>query len=45
VNNEIAYNNTVFGDPFWGAGGSKWVYANGLIVRGNFSHHNIGPGL
>lgn len=45
VNNEIAYNNTVFGDPFWGAGGSKWVYADGLIVRGNFSHHNLGPGL
>lgn len=45
VNNEIAYNNTVFGDSFWGAGGSKWVYANGLIVRGNFSHHNLGPGL
>lgn len=45
VNNEISYNNTVFGDSFWGAGGSKWVYANGLIVRGNFSHHNLGPGL
>lgn len=44
-NNEIAYNNTVFGDSFWGAGGSKWVYGNGLIVRGNFSHHNLGPGL
>ena len=31
--------------PYWGAGGSKWVYTDGLTVRGNFSHHNGGPGL
>jgi hypothetical protein len=43
--NEIAYNNTVGYNPFWGAGGSKWVLTDGLIVRNNFSHHNRGPGL
>ena len=30
---------------FWAAGGSKWVHTTNLIVRGNFSHHNDGPGL
>ncbi len=50
--NEIAYNNIMAGttntcgaDSFWGAGGSKWVWTTNLIVRGNFSHHNDGPGL
>ena len=43
--NEIAWNNTVGYNPYWGAGGSKWVWTTGLIVRGNFSHHNDGPGL
>jgi hypothetical protein len=51
--NEIAYNNVAAGsstetcgyDGFWGAGGSKWVYTDGLVVRNNYSHHNDGPGL
>ena len=43
--NEISYNNTVGYNPYWGAGGSKWVLTTGLIVRGNFSHNNKGPGL
>ena len=43
--NEIAYNGFAGYDPFWGAGGSKWVYTSYLIVRENFSHHNRGPGL
>jgi Right handed beta helix region len=50
--NEIAYNNVMAGstatcgsESFWGAGGSKWVWTWSLIVRGNFSHHNDGPGL
>jgi hypothetical protein len=50
--NEIAYNNIMAGstktcgyESFWGAGGSKWVYTTSMIVRGNFSHHNDGPGL
>jgi len=51
--NEIAYNNIAAGsstttcgyNAYWGAGGSKWVWTTNLIVRGNFSHHNDGPGL
>jgi hypothetical protein len=43
--NEIAYNNTVGYNPNWGAGGTKWVATTGLVVRGNFSHHNKGQGL
>lgn len=43
--NEIAYNNIAGYDPYWGAGGTKWVYTDGLTVRRNFSHHNAGPGL
>jgi len=43
--NEIAYNNTHGYNAYWGAGGSKWVYTDGLVIRGNFSHHNYGPGL
>jgi len=45
ANNEIAFNGFAGYDPFWGAGGSKWVYTSHLIVRENFSHHNRGPGL
>jgi parallel beta-helix repeat protein len=51
--NEIAYNNVMAGsttstcgyNSYWGAGGSKWVWTTNLVVRGNFSHHNDGPGL
>jgi len=50
--NHIASNNIMAGstntcgyESFWGAGGSKWVYTTNLVVRGNFSHHNDGPGL
>lgn len=43
--NEIAFNNTVDYNPYWGAGGSKWVYTTNLIVRGNYAHHNKGPAL
>jgi parallel beta-helix repeat protein len=43
--NEIAYNNFAAFNPYWGAGGSKWVYTWGLTVRNNNSHHNGGPGL
>ena len=45
ADNEIAYNGFAGYDPFWGSGGSKWVYTSHLVVRGNFSHHNRGPGL
>ena len=43
--NEIAHNNTAGYDPYWGAGGAKWVLTTRLLVRGNYSHDNHGPGL
>ena len=44
--NEIAYNNyQVQYDWGWEAGGTKWTRTRNLVVRGNFSHHNHGPGL
>jgi parallel beta-helix repeat protein len=43
--NEIAYNNTAGFTTGWEAGGSKFVRTDGLIVRGNFSHHNDGAGI
>ncbi len=45
-NNEISYNN--YRDLWeWGieAGGGKMWSNDGLILRGNWSHHNHGPGL
>jgi len=43
--NEIAYNNYAGFNYSWGAGGSKFVFTNGLIVRNNKVHDNEGPGL
>jgi len=43
--NEIAYNNTAGFDVGWEAGGGKWTETNRLTVRGNYVHHNFGPGL
>lgn len=43
--NEISYNGYAGFDPYWGSGGSKWAFTRDLAVRGNFSHHNLGPGL
>ena len=45
-NNEIAHNN--YRDYWeWGieAGGGKMWSNDGLVLRGNWSHHNHGPGL
>ena len=44
-NNEIAYNNTAHYDYGWEAGGSKFVGTLNMVARGNFAHHNRGPGL
>jgi parallel beta-helix repeat protein len=44
-NNEIDHNNTAGFKWGWEAGGSKWVNTDGLVVRGNNSHDNNGPGL
>jgi hypothetical protein len=43
--NEISYNNTAGFDAGWEGGGTKWVLTADMIVRGNYSHHNKGPGL
>jgi parallel beta-helix repeat protein len=43
--NEIAYNNIAHFDWGWEAGATKFTETNRLIVRGNFVHHNYGPGL
>jgi len=45
-NNEIAYNNYLAEySTGWEAGGTKFVRSHDLIIRGNHSHHNTGPGL
>jgi len=43
--NEIAHNNYAGFNYSWGAGGSKFVFTDGLIVRNNKVHDNEGPGL
>lgn len=43
--NEIDHNNTVRYNPYWAAGGTKWVYTTRLVVRDNDVHDNHGPGL
>lgn len=42
--NDVAYNNTCGITPYWGAGGSKWVWTTDLMVRGNRFRFNKGPG-
>jgi len=44
-NNEIAYNNWAGFDDYWEAGGTKFSFTDGMIVRNNYVHHNEGPGL
>lgn len=42
--NEIAFNNDgTLSDGY--AGGTKFVRTDGLTLRGNYAHHNKGPGL
>ena len=43
--NEIAHNNYAGYQFAWEAGGTKFVFTEGLIVRNNYSHDNNGPGL
>ena len=43
--NEIAYNNLARYEVTYEAAGTKFVGTRNLVVRGNYSHHNIGPGL
>jgi len=43
--NEISYNNRAGYWANWEAGGTKFVGTTNLVVRGNWAHHNNGPGL
>ena len=43
--NEIAFNNYAGFRFSWEAGGSKFVFTKGLIIRNNNAHDNLGPGL
>lgn len=43
--NEIAYNNYAGYKYGWEAGGAKFTFTKGLVVRDNFAHNNNGPGL
>jgi parallel beta-helix repeat protein len=45
ADNEIDHNNTAGFSALWEAGGTKWAETRRLVVRGNRSHHNQGPGL
>jgi hypothetical protein len=45
ADNEIAYNNAAKYFQRWESGGAKFIGTTNLIVRGNFAHHNDGPGL
>jgi parallel beta-helix repeat protein len=45
-NNEVSYtNNPQMIEYGWSAGGTKWHGTDNLVLRGNFIHHNKGPGL
>jgi len=43
--NEIAYNNWAHYEVTWEAAGTKFISTNNLVLRGNWAHHNEGPGL
>lgn len=43
--NEIAYNNFASFSAAWEAGGTKFWDSKNLVIRGNYVHHNNGPGL
>jgi hypothetical protein len=43
--NEIAFNNYAGYHYGWEAGGTKFVFTKNLVVRNNFAHDNLGPGL
>lgn len=45
ANNEISHNNTAGFNMLWEAGGTKFVGTTDLLVYGNYSHSNRGPGL
>ncbi|MBT8202251.1 MAG: right-handed parallel beta-helix repeat-containing protein [Acidimicrobiia bacterium] len=44
-NNEVYRNNTAGFSSGWEAGGSKFAFTSGLVVRNNHVYENFGPGL
>jgi hypothetical protein len=44
-NNEISHNGRGGTIWEWEGGGTKFLNTQRLVVRNNFSHHNLGPGL
>jgi Right handed beta helix region len=44
-NTEIAYNNRCHYSAGWEAGGTKFASSRVFLLRENWVHHNIGPGL
>ena len=45
INNEISWNNYAGFSAPWEAGGSKFWATTNLVVRSNYVHDNLGPGL
>ena len=45
ANNEISFNNYARYNFGWECGGGKAAATNGLVIRNNYSHDNIGPGF
>jgi hypothetical protein len=43
--NDIAWNNVLGFDSNLEAGGAKFTHSDHLTIRGNYAHHNRGPGL
>lgn len=43
--NDIGYNNYAGYSYGWEAGGCKFTYTKGLVIRDNYAHNNNGPGL
>jgi len=43
--NEISYNNYTHADFGIEGGGTKFTNTDGIEIIGNYSHHNLGPGL
>ncbi len=43
--NEMARNNYAGYKYDWEAGGSKFAFTHNLVVRNNYAHDNVGPGL
>ena len=45
-NNEVSFSNNPQKIEYgWAAGGTKFHGTQNLVARGNFIHHNNGPGL